>query len=178
MGSTEVLLLAFLIGVIAGLRALTPLAVIACAGLWHGQVVKASDGFFALRNANEPLRWFLRGTPLSFMGTLPAAIIFSVLALLELVNDKRPSTPSRLKPPGIIARIFTGALSGACVAAAGAGSIALGICLGVVGGVVGAFAGYYVRGGLVRALKVPDLPIALLEDAIAIGGAIVIVSLF
>jgi uncharacterized membrane protein len=157
MSSTEVLLLAFLIGVIAGLRALTPLAVIACAGFWHG---------------------FLRGTPLSFMGRLPAVIIFSVLALLELVNDKRPSTPSRLKPPGIIARIFTGALSGACVAAARAGSIALGISLGIVGGVVGAFAGFYARGGLVRALKVSDLPIALLEDAIAIGGAIVIVACF
>jgi uncharacterized membrane protein len=157
MSSTEGLLLAFLIGMIAGLRALTPLAVIACAGFWHG---------------------FLRGTPLSFMGRLPAAIIFSVLALLELVNDKRPSTPSRLKPPGMIARIFTGALAGACVAAVGAESIALGISLGVVGGVVGAFAGYYTRGGLERALKVPDLPIALLEDAIAIGGAIVIVACF
>ena len=157
MGSTEGLLLAFLIGMIAGLRALTPLAVIACAGFWHG---------------------FLRGTPLSFMGRLPAAIIFSVLALLELVNDKRPSTPSRLKPPGMIARIFTGALAGACVAAVGAESIALGISLGVVGGVVGAFVGYFVRGGLERALKVSDLPIALLEDAIAIGGAIVIVACF
>src|ERR1700684_1831884 len=157
MGSTEGLLLAFLIGMIAGLRALTPLAVIACAGFWHG---------------------FLRGTPLSFMGRLPAAIIFSVLALLELVNDKRPSTPSRLKPPGMIARIFTGALAGACVAAVGAESIALGISLGVVGGVVRAFVGYFVRGGLERALKVSDLPIALLEDAIAIGGAIVIVACF
>jgi uncharacterized membrane protein len=157
MSSTEVLLLAFLIGVIAGLRALTPLAVIACAGFWHG---------------------FLRGTPLSFMGRLPAAIVFSLLALLELVNDKRPSAPSRLKAPGMIARILTGALSGACVAAVGAGSIAMGIALGVVGGVVGAFAGYYARGGLVRALKVPDLPIALLEDAVAIGGAIFIVTRF
>jgi uncharacterized membrane protein len=31
---------------------------------------------------------------------------------------------------------------------------------------------------VVKALKVPDLPIALLEDAIAIGGAIFIVSRF
>jgi len=44
--------------------------------------------------------------------------------------------------------------------------------------VVGAFAGYHARTGLVRALKVRDLPIALLEDAIAIGGAIFIVSRF
>jgi uncharacterized membrane protein len=50
--------------------------------------------------------------------------------------------------------------------------------MGAVGGVVGAFAGYHARTGLVRALKVRDLPIALLEDAIAIGGAIFIVSRF
>jgi uncharacterized membrane protein len=157
MSSTEVLLLAFLIGVIAGLRALTPLAVIACAGYWHG---------------------FLRGTPLSFMGRLPAAIIFTVLALLELYADQLPTTPSRLAPAGLITRIVTGGLSGACLAAAGAQSIVFGVVLGAVGGVVGAFAGYHARTGLVKALKVPDLPIALLEDAIAIGGAIVIVACF
>jgi uncharacterized membrane protein len=157
MSSSEVLILAFLIGVIAGLRAMTAPAVVACAGYWHR---------------------FLQGTPFSFMGRLPAAIIFTALALGELYADQLPSTPSRLAPVGLIARIVTGGLSGACLAAAGAQSIALGAVLGAVGGVVGAFAGYHARTGLVRALKVPDLPIALLEDAIAIGGAIVIVSLF
>ncbi|MGB8522383.1 MAG: DUF4126 family protein [Candidatus Acidiferrales bacterium] len=157
MSSTEVMIFAFLIGVIAGLRALTPLAVIACAGYWHG---------------------FLRGTPLSFVGRLPAAIIFTVLALLELYADQLPSTPSRLAPAGLITRIVTGGLSGACVATVGVESIAFGAALGAVAGVVGAFAGYHARTGLVRALNGRDLPIALLEDAIAIGGAIAIVACF
>jgi len=157
MSSNGVLLLAFLIGVIAGLRALTPLAVIACAGYWRG---------------------FLHGTPLSFMGRLPAAIIFTLLALLELYADQLSTTPSRLAPAGLITRIVTGGLSGACLAAAGTQSLAFGAALGAVGGVAGAFAGYHARAGLVKALKIRDLPIALLEDAIAIGGAIVIVSLF
>jgi uncharacterized membrane protein len=74
--------------------------------------------------------------------------------------------------------VVTGGLSGACLAAAGAQSIAFGGALGAVGGVVGAFAGYYARTGVVNALKVRDLPIALLEDAIAIGGAIFVVSRF
>jgi uncharacterized membrane protein len=157
MSSSEVLILAFLIGVIAGLRALTPLAVVACAGFWHR---------------------FLQGTPLSFMGRLPAAIVFTALALLELYADQLPSTPSRLAPAGLITRVVTGGLSGGCLAVAGAQSIAFGCVLGAVGGVVGAFAGYYARTGVVKALKVADLPIALLEDAIAIGGAIFIVSRF
>jgi len=155
--TNNVLLLAFLIGVIAGLRALTPLAAVAWAGFGRG---------------------ILHNTPLSFMGRLPAAIVFTALALFELVNDKRPSTPSRLKPPGLIARIVTGGLSGACLASAEAESIALGCVLGAVGGVVGAFAGYYARHGLMKALKVSDLPIALLEDAVAISSAIFIVTRF
>jgi len=154
---TSVLLWAFLIGVIAGLRALTAPAAVAWAGFGHG---------------------ILNHTPLRFMGRLPAALVFTVLALLEMYADQLPSTASRLAPAGLISRIVTGGLSGACLAAADAESIALGCVLGAVGGVVGAFAGYYARTGLVKALKVPDLPIALLEDAIAIGGAIFIVSRF
>jgi uncharacterized membrane protein len=154
---TEVLVLAFLIGVIAGLRALTAPTAVAWAAYGRG---------------------ILTQTSFHFMGTLAAAIIFTVLAIAELIADQLPSTPSRLKPPGLIARIVTGGLSGACLAAAGSQSIALGAVLGAVGGVVGAFAGYHARRGLVQALKVKDLPIALLEDAVAIGGAILIVSRF
>ena len=153
----EVLLLAFLIGVIAGLRALTAPAAVAWAACGRG---------------------ILTNTPFHFMGSRVAAIIFTVLALLELVNDQRPSTPSRLAPAGLITRIVTGGLSGACLAAADAQSIALGAVLGAVGGVVGAFVGYHARRGLVQALKTRDLPIALLEDAVAIVGAIFIVSRF
>ena len=39
--------------------------------------------------------------------------IFSVLAIGELISDKLPNTPSRKAPPGFIARIVTGGLSGA-----------------------------------------------------------------
>jgi uncharacterized membrane protein len=48
----------------------------------------------------------------------------------------------------------------------------------VVGGVAGGFGGYQVRVRLVKALKVPDLVIALLEDAVAIGGGLLIVTRF
>jgi len=158
MNPSEVLLLAFLIGIVAGLRSLTAPAVVAWA---------------AHRN------WIdLHNTSLSFMGSTAALIIFILLALVELVADQLPSTPSRTKPPGLIARIVLGGLSGACVAVAGAQSMMLGALLGAIGGVAGAFAGYEVRTRLVRALKVPDLIIAVLEDVVAIGGGLFIVSRF
>jgi uncharacterized membrane protein len=50
--------------------------------------------------------------------------------------------------------------------------------LGAVGGVAGAFTGYEVRTRLVRTLKTPDFVVAVLEDAVAIGGAFLIVSRF
>lgn len=158
MSPSTVLLLAFAIGIVAGLRALTAPAVVA----WAAR-----------------LQWIhLHGTPLAFLGSLPAVIIFTLLAVGELITDQLPSTPSRTAPVGLIARFLTGGLSGAAVAIAGSQSIALGGVLGAVGGIVGAFVGYQARTRLVKALGVPDFVIAILEDAVAIGAALFIVTRF
>jgi uncharacterized membrane protein len=158
MNPPQVLLLAFLIGVVTGLRSLTAPAVVAWA---------AHQNWINLRN-----------TPLFFMGSTAAVVIFTLLAIVELVADQLPSTPSRTKPPGLIARIVLGGLSGAGVAVAGSQSIVLGAVLGMTGGIAGAFAGYQVRTRLVKALKVPDFVIAFLEDAVTIAGGLLIVSRF
>jgi uncharacterized membrane protein len=158
MDPTHVLLLAFSIGVICGLRALTAPACVA----WSAHL-----GWIHLQN-----------TPLGFMGSIATVTIFTLGAALELVADQLPSTPSRLKPPGMIARIAFGALSGATIALVGGQSLAVGASLGAAGGVIGAFAGYEVRTRLVKALNVRDLVIALLEDAVAIAGGLLIVSRF
>jgi uncharacterized membrane protein len=144
MSSSEVLLLAFLIGVIAGLRSLTAPAVVA-----YG----AHKGWLNLS-----------GTRLAWMGALWALIFFVLLAIVELITDQLPSTPPRTKAPGLIARILMGGLAGACVAVAGAGSLMVGAVLGIVGALVGTFGGYQARTGLVRALKVPDFVVACVED--------------
>jgi uncharacterized membrane protein len=158
MNPSEVLLLAFLIGVIAGLRTMTAPAVVAWAANLH---------------------WLnLVNSPLPFMGSTTAVAVFTLLALGELIIDKLPSTPNRTKLPGLVGRSVLGGLSGAAVAACGARSLAVGAVLGVAGAILGAFAGYEVRTRLVRALKVPDFVIALLEDAVAIGGGLLIVSRF
>jgi uncharacterized membrane protein len=158
MTPSHVLLLAFGIGIIAGLRSLTAPAVVAWA---------ARRGWLNLQ-----------GTLLSFLGSTAAVATFTILAVVELVADQLPSTPARTKAPGLIARILLGGLSGAAVALAGGQSAAVGACLGAAGGVIGAFAGYQVRTGLVRALKVPDFVIAALEDFVAVAGALFIVTRF
>jgi uncharacterized membrane protein len=69
-------------------------------------------------------------------------------------------------------------LTGACIAAGGAQGIFLGAILGAVGGVVGCFAGYQARTALVKTLNVRDLYIALIEDLVAVGGSLWVVSRF
>ena len=100
-----------------------------------------------------------------------------MLAIGELINDKLPKTPSRKAPVPFGARVVMGAL---CGAALGAPSQALigGIVAGVLGAVAGTLGGYEARTRLVKATGGKDLPIALIEDAIAVGGAFWIVSQF
>ena len=148
--------IAFLIGFISGLRSLTAPAVVCWAARLH---------------------WIhLENTRLAFMCSAAVTWLFSILALGELIADKLPFTPARTQFVGLSARIILGALSGAAMTAAGGSSLLIGAALGAVGGVVGAFAGYKARTGLVRKLHVPDFVIALLEDAVAIGGGLLIVS--
>jgi uncharacterized membrane protein len=150
-----VYLLAFLIGVVAGLRSMTPPAAVS----WAAR-----------------LGWLhLEGTPLAFLGFAFTPYILSVLAIGELIADKLPKTPSRKAPGPFAARIVVGAFCGAAVGAPGQTLIA-GAAAGAIGGVAGTLGGYEFRSRLVKATGGKDLPIALLEDAIAIGSAFWMVS--
>ena len=143
-----VLLLALGIGVIAGLRAFTAPAVVSWAAALH---------------------WInLNNTWASWVGKFLTAIIFSVLALGELFMDKQPKTPPRTAPPSFIARLVSGGFAGAVVGTVWSVTwSALGA--GVVGAVVGTLLGYQGRARLAGSFG-RDLPAALLEDAIAVGG--------
>ena len=103
-----------------------------------------------------------------------SVVIFTVLALGELINDKLPKTPSRKAPPGFIARIVTGAICGAARGVVGDAIIG-GLVIGAIGAVAGTLGGYEFRSRLVRATGGNDLPIALLEDAIAVISAYLLV---
>lgn len=148
-------LLALLIGVVAGLRSLTAPAVVA----WAAYV-----------------GWIdLHGTWAAWLANVIAVIIFTVLAVGELINDKLPKTPARTAPPIFAARIVTGGLAGAALGAWPHWTFtALGA--GVIGAVLGTLGGYQARKRLVAATGGRDLPIALLEDVVAIAGGFAILA--
>ncbi|MEO7335091.1 MAG: DUF4126 domain-containing protein, partial [Caldimonas sp.] len=116
----------------------------------------------------------LQGTPLAFLGHAAAPWILTVLAAGELVADKLPKTPSRKVPVQFGTRLLTGALSGAAIGAASQ-SLLVGAVLGVVGAVLGTLGGAAARARLAGAFG-RDLPAALLEDLVAVGGAALIVA--
>ncbi|MFN7997926.1 MAG: DUF4126 domain-containing protein [Bryobacteraceae bacterium] len=149
----SILVLAFLIGVVAGLRSMTAPAVVS----WGARLG----------------RLHLENTGLAFLGYAATPYILTLFAAGELIADQLPKTPSRKTPPGFITRIVTGALCGAAIGLSGE-SLVIGIVAGIAGAVVGTLGGYEFRARLAKAFG-KDTPAALIEDVIAIGGAILIV---
>jgi len=151
-----ILVLALLIGAVAGLRSMTAPAAVAWA---------------ANRGALD-----LGGTPLSFLASPVAVAAFTLFALGELAFDKHPAAPNRIAFAGLTGRIVLGGLCGAALASSAERSLALGAVLGAAGGITGAFAGFHARTRLARATGKPLL-VAVAEDALAIGGALAVVAL-
>jgi uncharacterized membrane protein len=149
-----IIILSLLIGIIAGLRAMTAPAAVSWA-------------------AN--LGWLpLGGTPLAFLGYVAAPYALTALAIGELITDQLPKTPSRKVPVQFGTRILTGGVAGAALGAPG-GMLVAGLVAGAVGAVIGTLGGAAGRARLARVFG-RDLPAALIEDVIAIIGAFLIVS--
>jgi uncharacterized membrane protein len=141
-----------LMGVVAGLRAMTAAAAVSWAAY-----LGAID---------------LAGSWLAFLGSIWTVVILTVLAVGEFVTDQLPSTPSRKVPMQFGARVLIGAIAG--VAIAGPANWMLGALAGIVGAVIGTLGGAELRRRLATSFG-KDPPAAFTEDAIAIVGAALIV---
>ena len=141
-----------LIGLVSGMRSMTAMAVLC---------------WFAYRGDLS-----LDGTWASWAGRLVTAIIFTVLALGELIVDKLPKTPNRTALGPLLARVVMGGLVCAIVAAGLNGSEFEGIILGVGGALIGTFGGFLVRREIVLRFGGKDWPVALVEDLSAIICAV------
>lgn len=145
--------LALLIGIVAGLRAMTAPTAISWA---------AHLGYL-----------HLEGTWLAFLGYAWTPYILSLAAIGELITDQLPTTPSRKMPGPFGARIIIGALCGAALGLSSGVWIG-GLIVGAIGAVLGTLGGHAFRARL-AAVFGKDRPAALIEDAVAIIAAILIV---
>jgi uncharacterized membrane protein len=147
-------LLAFLLGCVAGLRSMTAPAVVCWA---------AHFGWLQFQ-----------GTKLAFIDHVSTLILFTSLALFELIADKLPGSPARTAAVGLSARVVFGGSCGVALATSAGTSPVLALVAAVLGAVVGAFGGYNIRHALVSREHLPDFAVALVEDAIAIAGGLLI----
>ncbi len=148
--------LAVLIGVVAGLRALMAPAVISWAAFLNW--IPVDDKWSS---------WIAHPITVTFL---------TILAVIELVTDQLPKTPSRKTTPQFSARLITGAFAGAVLGSAWHHTFAA-LGAGVIGAVLGTLGGYEARKRLVAATGGRDLPIALLEDVVAVGGGFLVAYL-
>lgn len=161
MTTTMLYVLCVVIGGATGLRSMTGIALVTV-GAHQG-------GHFG--------GWLhLTGTRLSFLARPVTMYIFLLLALGELIADKLP-VPSRITPGPLAVRAIFGGLCASALAAAAGQSWILPALLGAVAAIGGGYAGYWLR-RTITSKGVPDLPIALVEDATAILLAWFAVSRF
>jgi uncharacterized membrane protein len=143
----------FLLGAVAGARSQLPTALLA----WTP--ARAGDPF-----------------PLRKSRTTAGRTATGVAALGELVADKLPNTPSRLKPPVFAARLVSGALAGAAMTGdRSARGRALGALAGAAGSGAWSFAAAKARTTLPEKTGTPSYLWAGIEDAaaVALGAAVV-----
>jgi uncharacterized membrane protein len=156
MTQVLVLVLALLIGVIAGLRAMTAPAVVAWGAMlgWIDVTDKWSE----------------------WMAHPITVAVLTILLVGELITDQLPKTPSRKVPPQFIARLVTGGFSGAVIGSAFFHTFSA-TGAGVVGAVLGTLAGAGLRSRLAAKNNGNDRPGAFSEDVIAVGGGFLVAFL-
>ena len=145
---------AFLIGVVAGSRTVVAPAAIS----------------WAARRGRLPLQ----DTRLGFLAHPVSPTVFTVLALGEMVADQLPGTPSRQVPVQFGARLASGGFCGVAIGVAG-GAWIRGLVCGVAGAALGTLLSARARSLLAGAFG-RDLPAALIEDAVAVAGAALVVA--
>jgi len=156
MTQVLVLVLALLIGVVAGLRAMTAPAVVA----WGAM-----------------LGWIDVGDKWSEWMAHPITVtVLTILLIGELITDQLPKTPSRKVPPQFIARLITGGFAGAVIGSAFFHTFTA-TGAGVVGAVLGTLAGAELRSRLAASNNGNDRPGAFIEDVIAVGGGFLVAFL-
>ncbi|ALJ00513.1 DUF4126 family protein [Rufibacter tibetensis] len=140
---------AMALGAIAGMRAMTAPAIL--------------SNHFA--NSHS---FFLDGSSLGYLQKSGVATGMKVLAVAELIGDKLPFTPKRIKPLQLMPRAFSGALVGATIAESNGESRITGALYGLVGAMAASYVFYYLRKNLVKVSGIPDGAFALMEDALAL----------
>jgi uncharacterized membrane protein len=139
------------LGAVAGMRSMTPLALLSAAS----------------QSPDTPVaRVVARMGILRHLRSRGALVGFALAAAGELLADKLPFVPARISFGPLVGRIAVGATAGAIASSASGGSAVRGARRGAAAATTAAFAGYLMRTRLSR--RTPVLW-AVAEDLTALG---------
>jgi uncharacterized membrane protein len=141
------MLTSFLMGLVGGQRAMTPLATVAIA---------AARGELPVDNGAPKLL----AHPVVAAGAL-------ALAIGEMAGDKQKTAPNRIVPIGLAARFVTSAIAGASLAPRR--QRWLGAAVGGVTAVVASYPGWRAR--MAAMSRYGQTPTGFVEDAAVVAGA-------
>ncbi|MGA7671881.1 MAG: DUF4126 family protein [Nitrolancea sp.] len=138
------------LGFVAGLRSQVPISALAKAAK-KGDFADRADG------------------PLQYLHSPWTGPVTGAMAVGEIVADKLPFVPSRIKPLPLAGRGFIGGVAGAAIFKNAHRSIPMGLIIGAAAATAGSFAGYHARSFLTKRTGLPGIVFAVVEDALAIG---------
>lgn len=116
----------FGVSVIAGMRAMAALSILSQYLIQHPSKKLAK-------------------TPLHFIQTQKVANVFKLLATGEMLGDKFPFIPPRIKPAPLLARALTGLIIGATLTRTKSKEIGKGATLGFAAAVASSYLFYFLR---------------------------------
>jgi uncharacterized membrane protein len=111
-------------------------------------------------------------SPLRFMQSKNVALVLKVLAIGEIIGDKLPSAPNRIKPAVLAFRMLSGAFAGASVYKATGGKVGMGALIGGAAAFASTFGSYFLRKGTVKTSHVIDPIVGAIEDALVIDSGV------
>ncbi|MFL6415431.1 MAG: DUF4126 family protein [Bryobacteraceae bacterium] len=108
----------------------------------------------------------LHDSQIKFLSHRNSAKTMAIAAIGEMVADKLPFIPNRTSVFPLVARAASGALSGTAFVRARRRSAVLGGLIGSLAAVAASYGAYKLRKAIGEKLHVPDLIVAVAEDAL------------
>ena len=118
----------------------------------------------------------LAKSKIGFIQSPAAAVVTKLLSAGEIVGDKLPNTPSRTIAPQVIARVASGAFTGAVFSTANRDHVVKGILIGGVTALAATFTTYHIRKYVSKTTFIKEPVTGAFEDAFAIETGILLLS--
>ena len=141
-----------------------------------GMRVGAGLLFNGLLVRQMPDSYFSPSGLVQFFRNKKAVKALLATAVAEVVVDKLPSTPARITPSQLSARVITGALCGATVHVIAGKKSTEGALAGGLTALASAFLFYYLRKELGKSTGIPDPYIGATEDALAAAAGMALLQ--